>query len=138
MDPLSALGIAGNVIQFIDFATKLFDGSREVYRSATGASQETLNLSNIAKELSGLSKSFTTDDLKSLGLRDVASQCSSLAKDLLAAVDKLTVNTKGNRLLDSFVVALRAVLKEREIQKLWQQITDIQLRLGLQMQKLVL
>lgn len=137
MDPLSALGIAGNVIQFVDFATKLFKEGREVYCSGTAASQEARSLSNIAKELSTLNNSFTTDDLKSLGLRDVASQCSLIARDLLAAVDKLTV-TKGNRLWISFVVALRSVLNERDIQKLWKQVTDIQLRLGLQMQKLVL
>lgn len=137
MDPLSALGIAGNVIQFVDFATKLFKEGREVYRSGTAASQEARSLSNIAKELSTLSNSFTTDDLKSLGLREVASQCSLVARDLLAAVDKLTV-TKEKRLWVSFVVALRSVLNERDIQKLWQKVTDIQLRLGLQMQKLVL
>lgn len=137
MDPLSALGIAGNVIQFVDFATKLFKEVREVYRSGTAASQEARSLSNIAKELSTLSNSFTTDDLKTLGLREVASQCSLVARDLLAAVDKLTV-TKENKLWVSFVVALRSVLNERDIQKLWKQVTDIQLRLGLQMQKLVL
>lgn len=34
MDPLTALGLAGNIITFIDFATKLFKKTMEVYKTS--------------------------------------------------------------------------------------------------------
>lgn len=47
MDPLSSLGVAGNVIQFVDFGIKLVSRFNQIYRSADGALQENTQLSEV-------------------------------------------------------------------------------------------
>jgi hypothetical protein len=37
MDPLSALSLAGTVVQFVEFGGKLLKEGRELYRSTTGS-----------------------------------------------------------------------------------------------------
>jgi len=37
MDPLTALSLAGNVVQFVDFGCQLLSHSRELYRSPRGS-----------------------------------------------------------------------------------------------------
>lgn len=113
MDPLSALSIAGNVIQFLDFATKLFKESREISHSASGSSKGVTSLAEISAQLSTLSKSFTAAQLQSLGLKDVASQCDGVAKELQSLVERLT-RTKPDKdgYWASFALALKTLLKK--------------------------
>jgi hypothetical protein len=54
MDPITALGLAANVLQFIDFATKLFAVSREIYRS--GESVRSLHLGLIVDDLESVTR----------------------------------------------------------------------------------
>jgi hypothetical protein len=37
MDALSALSLAGNIIQFIDFGSRLLSNARELYKSSVGS-----------------------------------------------------------------------------------------------------
>lgn len=99
MDPLSALSIVGNLIQFVDFSSKLFKESRKIYYSATGASSEIRTLGSVSVQLAALSKSFTEEDLKSLNLKDVAIQCHGVAKELQVLVDRLKLKTPSQRYL---------------------------------------
>ena len=46
MDPLTALGLAGNIITFIDFSQKLFSKTQQIYRAADGFSADQRNLNN--------------------------------------------------------------------------------------------
>jgi hypothetical protein len=39
MDPLTAIGLAGNILAFIDFGTKLVTAAYEVYESKEGATK---------------------------------------------------------------------------------------------------
>jgi len=49
MDPLTALGLAANIIQFVDFASKLLSTGQELYQS--GASAPNLELSLVADDV---------------------------------------------------------------------------------------
>lgn len=40
MDPLTALGVASNIISVIDFSAKLASALRKAYAAAKGASEE--------------------------------------------------------------------------------------------------
>ena len=44
MDPITALGIAGNVVQFIDFGLKAVSKAREIHSSSTGALRVNVDL----------------------------------------------------------------------------------------------
>lgn len=139
MDPLTALSIAGNVIQFLDFATKLFKESRDISHSASGASECVTSLAEISTQLSILSNSFTSTELQSLGLKDVASQCDGVAKELQSLVERLTLaKPSKDGYWASFTLALKTLLNKRQIRDLERRVDSAQLRLGVQMQKLAL
>jgi hypothetical protein len=55
LDPLTALSLAGNIIQFVDFATKLFIKGREIYNPAEGLSVCDQELEMITKDLRDVS-----------------------------------------------------------------------------------
>jgi hypothetical protein len=61
MDPLSALSLAGSIVQFVDFGIKLLSGAGELYRSHTG----TLKINDQIE--------LTTNDLKAVIIK---LQCS--------------------------------------------------------------
>jgi hypothetical protein len=54
MDPFTAVGLAGNIIQFLDFTSKLIDTGVEVSRS--GGTAENHELQNIATDFEILCK----------------------------------------------------------------------------------
>ncbi len=58
MDPLSALGIAASVVQFVQFAMAIFNGSRKIHASASGAPEDSESLENIHETLSAFSSSL--------------------------------------------------------------------------------
>ncbi|KAF2443978.1 hypothetical protein P171DRAFT_23043 [Karstenula rhodostoma CBS 690.94] len=55
MEPLSALSLASSVVQLVDFSIKVVTNSREIYKSAEGASNAHSFLSNATGNLSELS-----------------------------------------------------------------------------------
>jgi hypothetical protein len=59
MDPLTAFGLAANILQFIDFAGRLFGLGKEIYRS--GESARNLHLGLIVKDLNSLSLNLKND-----------------------------------------------------------------------------
>ena len=58
IETLAAVGLASNIISFIDFGTKLFSRSRKIYNSADGAIDEHASLSIISSDLQKLSASL--------------------------------------------------------------------------------
>ncbi len=137
MDPIAALSFAANIIQFVDFATKLFLETRDIYKSATGSPPGVRTLSTISTELASLSNNISTTEVGSLGLRNLAIQSADVAEDLRVALASLTV--RGDRKVwKSFVIALRHVRKDKEIDELRRRVGEMQVQLGLQMQEVIL
>lgn len=62
MDPVSALGVAASVVQFVDFASSLVCSTYEIYKSASGGSAASVDLETITISL----KTLTIDVQKSL------------------------------------------------------------------------
>ncbi|CAK7203831.1 hypothetical protein SEUCBS139899_006580 [Sporothrix eucalyptigena] len=56
MDPLTALGLASNIVQFVDFTLKLIGSAAEIASSAKGASEQTLKIESAYEKL----ETFTT------------------------------------------------------------------------------
>jgi hypothetical protein len=133
MEGLAALGIAGNAVQFLDFATKLCVTSIEIFRDADGASA-----SNAHAEV--LLKSFieTIDEVSSnLGqycialsaaskqasgkgeaqISSIILDCQAIADDLLQRFDKLKSSGKLGK-WKSFVSGVKCMWKKRELDEL--------------------
>lgn len=61
LDPLTALGVAGNIVQFVDFTVKLMSKSHELYKSTDGALVGNKDLEAIAANLNRLTERLRTD-----------------------------------------------------------------------------
>ena len=51
MEALAAVGLAGNIVQFISFASETLSKSREIYLSASGTTEEYMDLKLISQDL---------------------------------------------------------------------------------------
>jgi len=124
LDPLSALGLASNVLQFIDFTSKLFSLASEVYHSANGASKETEELEVIIKHLQSLcegvwqplkdpGEKYPQDN----GLRELSRKCFEAGDELLQALQSLQMKGTSKR-WNSFCSALTTIWKQKDINKM--------------------
>ena len=88
--PLSALGVAGNIVQFVDFSCKLIRKSSDIYHSANAENTE---LDKIGRFLRGfnsdLASSLLSLETHELVLRDLASSCRIVAQELLSTIGQV-------------------------------------------------
>lgn len=124
MDPLTALSIASNVVQFIDFGTRLLKHSGEIYTSAIGAHKPLDELAWAVRDLQSLTKALKTstaivaesspqtrNDVELLAL---AREAESSADELLTLLAKF--QPKGRGRLSSVGLALKYTLQRRELE----------------------
>ncbi|KAI1106947.1 hypothetical protein F4804DRAFT_299643 [Jackrogersella minutella] len=119
MDPFSAIGLAGNVITFIDFGYKLLSTAKAIYTSTSGTSSLNEELESAARQLQGVVSGLITPSL--LGsttegesvLYQLATECSSISSDLIQLVaDLKTKSLKSKRA--SLRAAFRDLTKKDE------------------------
>ncbi|KAF2232431.1 hypothetical protein EV356DRAFT_505166 [Viridothelium virens] len=113
MDPFTALGLAGNIVQFLDFTLKLVSGRRTIYRSTEGASEGDSALQTIVTALSNLSNQLTISTARgttnvSPTLRRMAFDCQDVAQELVHVLSTLRAEGK-RRIWKSFLLALQEV-----------------------------
>lgn len=96
MDPITALGIAAAVVQFVDFGFRLVNDARQKYKSVSGRTLELVKLSTIATDLAQLSTNIQ-DESSRLGrqpapgsselvLREICQQCIDINVEIEKAV----------------------------------------------------
>jgi hypothetical protein len=137
LDPFSAISLAGNIVQFVDFTTKLVDKGHEIYRSGDGALIENLELEAITRNLTGLlsqlskpfrdaptSSSSSKDGVESkdLALKKLSESCVSVAKDLLHTLEGIKVNG-SHRKWHSVRQALKTSWSKEKIEDLVRRIS---------------
>lgn len=100
MDPLTAVGLAGTIVQFVDFSSKLVVEGRELYKS--GSAELNLQVEAATKDLLDFSTKLqrlisnpngntpATDNV--IALSKLCGECNELAYELLARLDQLKSN----------------------------------------------
>jgi hypothetical protein len=118
MDPLTALSLAGNVVQFVDFGCQLLSHSRELYKSTWGslAADEELHL--VTADLRALIlklRSNTGDGSQdaSQEFRKICDEAVTLAEEILTRIDGLKVSGK-HRAWKSFQQAIKSAWSQKE------------------------
>ncbi|KAI4674294.1 uncharacterized protein J4E84_010669 [Alternaria hordeiaustralica] len=94
---LAAIGLAGNIIQFISFSFVLLSKSRELHQSASGALNEHVDLTIVSQDISALSTRITSNAASPSRLCDIAKRCNIIAEELLDAVSELQHKQNGTR-----------------------------------------
>jgi hypothetical protein len=120
MDPLTALGLASNIIQLISFTSDLIGKGREIYRSVEGATIENVELETITKSFQDLTTRFPSqlkeDDLSGTDkqLRELCEACNAISVELIQVIQGLKYAGEGVK-WKSFRQALKSVWKEDAI-----------------------
>jgi hypothetical protein len=80
LEALSAIALAGNILQFLDLGHKLLLEAREIHSSASGITKEVADIEQIATSLSQLGDALTTPiDIQ---LSDIDAQYESQIRNL--------------------------------------------------------
>lgn len=129
MDPLSALSLAGTVVQFIQAAGSLITSTQQIHRSASGASEEIEwldatygSLSKFNDQLLQGCQTGIDDQIKSL-----AETCRSDCQQLMTIVENVKLQHGRKRhWWSSARKALRQAWKLDDIARIEQRIASVQ------------
>jgi hypothetical protein len=100
MDPLTALGLAAAVVQFVDFGIGVFRKSNEILHSASGASVENASIKDTTLDLQLLLEKIKDSQPRipagssipseQLSLISIIEGCNEVGNDLLKLVESVS------------------------------------------------
>ena len=132
MDPLSAVSLAGNIIQFVEFGSNLVCGSVNIYKSADGTTSVNSELELITEDLTGLCSKLIRPrnpaeepalPKAELDLLKLSRLCVKLGREFLEMLESLKVNGR-NRRWDSVRQALKTQWKAKDIEEYRQRLDN--------------
>ncbi|RHZ55337.1 hypothetical protein CDV55_100143 [Aspergillus turcosus] len=131
MEALAAISLVGNIVQFVDFSSKLISTAAQLYHSREDALTENINIEAVTNDLvllnNKLEASAPVDDIQLVRLSE---SCKNVAYDLLAVLDKVKVKVNP-RYIGSIRKAFRSVWSREDIEKLQQQLAMFREELNL-------
>ena len=108
MDPISAISLAGTVVQLVDFSIKIVSKLSELYRSGSDGLIENQSIDKATKDLTKLNDQLKDSSVSDSDLQELCKASGDAADELLTALSKIKVDGKG-RTLQSFRKALRSI-----------------------------
>lgn len=118
---LAAVGLAGNIIQFISFGSELVSKTAEIHNSASGASSAFVDLDYVSESLKSLTEPFLNQS-NTTQLREISERCNGVADELLEVIASLKVHsksaTKEPTKWQSFRKALKSIWKKEQVDAL--------------------
>lgn len=148
LDPFSAIGLASNIVQFVDFSCKLLSESKEIYKSVAGSSAGNLELKEVYGNLHDISTKLaaSTSPLLALrkrpskeveALRKLASSCKDVADELLSIIQELKTDTGNHGKWQSFRQALLDGWNKQKVDALQKRLNGFNRQLTLQLATLM-
>lgn len=120
MDPLAAVSLAGNIIQFIEFGTRLLSTTKELYRSSAGSLTVHDEIELVTTDLSILVaklKQNWTDEPSNF--RKICDEAASVATEIVTKLGTMKVKKEGKyRELRSFRAAVTQIWSGKELEVL--------------------
>lgn len=130
MDPLSALSVAGTIVQFVDYGTKLLSNARELYRSSVGTLDANNELELVTTDLRALiaklrmsfySRAFDPGSVEAQQRASFDRLCddaAKLAEALLERLDKLKNRKEKHKAWHSLQKAVASAWSATEVAEL--------------------
>jgi hypothetical protein len=141
MDPLTALSVAGTVVQFVDFGSKLLGNTAHLYKSARGSLEATEELKLVTGDLQSVVTKLRNEPSMGLGgdsqpmtedlqrekdvFLEICDMAANIADELLGRLKSLTVEQKGSRAFNSFKAALKAAWSKDEVASLRERLSTL-------------
>jgi hypothetical protein len=136
MEALAAVGVAGNVLQFLDFGQKLVTTCTEIYLSTSGSlkanDDSEMLLREFAESIDNLSSDLSryqdalNDTVQQVGgspMKVTVDGCRSLAQDLIKRFERLRGEGNLGR-WKSLVKGVKCMWKAKELQELQKRLTQ--------------
>jgi hypothetical protein len=120
MDPLTAFGLAANIIQFIDFGFKLLSDAREIYESVSGATKDNAVRESVTKKMEtlaiALSAAPTTPHQSQAekDLCDLSAECATVSGEILKLLTKLKPKNRKS-IMQLGWSSIKSKVKENDI-----------------------
>jgi len=122
MDPLTAIGLAANILAFIDFGAKVISTAKDIHDCATGVTREDEARKNVAKEMKFFASKLLPPpdsqlDIQERVLSRLTADCHALSERILAFYEKIQLkdsHSKGQ----AFRAAVKSKFYEKERQDL--------------------
>ena len=123
LEALAAVSLAGSIVEFVEFTTKVISKGRQYHSSSTGSLDEDIklqafgdNLQRLSKNLTASLESFASSKLtkEEKALKKVAVSCEQTGRELGIAIDSLKINETGTR-WKSFRHALKSEWNKEQI-----------------------
>ena len=122
MDPLSAIGLAANIIAFVEVASKLVSGTCEIYSSGARMTDENADLAKVIEDVHAVTHRLSysagpalTDD--ETVLLELAKRCRKLSADLVWALKSLQTKKPMSK-SESFLVTWRGLREKGNLESL--------------------
>ena len=125
LDPLTALSVASDIIQLVDFGSKLLSQTQELYESAHGASKANITTEEVTADIVALSlglrkaqnaKQVRSDD--DIALEKLVLSCEKEANELLAIFDGLKLPRDEATKWHAFKRAIRSVRQKDKVEEI--------------------
>jgi len=141
MDPLTSLSVAGTIVRFVDFGTKLLSQSYELYKSRSGklAADEELEL--VTADLCGLVSKIRhanisrpsemlgpeTEDIQKhqAMFGQICNKAMQVAQELLTKLGELRIKETKNRKLETLHQVLKRVWSKDDINTLLDRLQNL-------------
>ncbi|KAN0092287.1 hypothetical protein V8E51_018134 [Hyaloscypha variabilis] len=126
-EALAALGLAANIINFVDFGIRLFSSSRELYQSAEGALKENIELAESASNIRLVVQRITNSiiGIDEPALREVAGTCLELADELLEILNGLKVENQKHRKAETLRKSLKGIRSRHKVKDLYDRLCKV-------------
>jgi len=131
----ASIGLASNVLQFIDFGTRFVMKAWKIYRGDQGATDDILDLLATTKDLeaavAALASEPGTANVDN-GMREICASCSEVASQLLTSLQKLAIPEQpGKR--EAFKAAFKRLWKQQDVESLKQRLDGFREQLVVQL-----
>jgi len=118
MDPITALSVAGNVIQFLDLGVKAVSKAGEIYDSSNGALVEHIEIGDLTEDIAKVAVKLAAAAGATTGndsLDNICEQCTIVAKELSDALKEMKADDKKSR-IKSARKALKAMWGRKHVE----------------------
>jgi len=127
METLAAIGLAGNIVQFIHFSASLVAKARDIHQSASKEPKELEEIQAITQDLTKIKNDIQKQSPRRGSLREIVGLCDEVAAELLSALQELQkVNPAiPSTKWKSFRQALKSVLGKDRIAALQSRMSNL-------------
>jgi hypothetical protein len=139
LEGMAAFGLASNIIQFVDYSSKIVSKFREIHHSASGTTKDAIDLTIINQDLEKICSNLSSGAARAPpppdGLADLAKKCADCTEKLLQMLSKVRAKDPRSK-WQSARAALKSAWTSGDIKVIQDKISGFRFQLILHMQVL--